>query len=246
MENIIRDFKNKGLTQKDLEILADISDGNKSKLKRYAQRRLFREPFPYIKGEVEFFGRKFNVDRRVYVPNPETENMVRLLLKNLADNSIVLDVGTGSGCLAITIAKGRPSIKVCASDIDPNALKVAEENSKRHNTNIQFFESYYVDDVPIKPTHIISDMPYGNKNYALPSINIKELQHMPPQSCFHPLGILDAYKELIDSVQRKGWNCRLYFETGLVKKKEIKKIIPKRLLWKYIKFKDYSVTFVDI
>jgi release factor glutamine methyltransferase len=241
-DSTIEEYGEKGIPLADLDRMTLLSNGNNCALRRMCQRRLFHEPFPYIIGKADFFGRKFSIDRRVYVPNPETEIMVKLVLEEINDDSIVLDVGTGSGCIGITIAKERPSARVFGCDIDPNALFVAEQNARMHNTSIPYFESCYVESVPIKPTHIVADMPYGNENCMLSTNNIHELRHMPPHAYFHPLGILDAYKELIASIQKKGWACTLFFETGRISMEEVRNIIPANLRWRYIPFRDYSVT----
>lgn len=246
MNEDIKSFLNKGLPSKDVEILLKLSKGKPDIFRRYAQRRLFGEPLAYITSYVSFCGRKFFVDRRVYIPNLETERMVKYLLGNIDKKSTIVDVGTGSGAIAITIKKEVPTAKVFAVDIDPAALFVAKNNAKKHGVNIFFKESYYVDDLCIKnPDFIISDLPYGDKRYTLDSINIKEFAHMPPISTFHPMGILKAYEELIQSIIRKKWKTKLLFESGLVEKQEIAKIIPNRLLWNYKSFKRYSITIVE-
>ncbi|MFC1752570.1 methyltransferase [Thermoproteota archaeon] len=213
--------------------------------RNHDQRRKFGEPEAYIRRYVDFFNRIFYVDRRVYIPNHETENMVSLLLEDLSEDSAVLDIGTGSGSIAITVKKEMPLIKVYGSDIDPSTLDVARFNAELHNADIRFFESCYADDIPIEPTHIISDMPWGDERYVLGSNNLEEMKHLPPISVFHPQGPLTAYKELIQSIQTKEWKPKLFFESGLVEKIEVENIIPKGMEWDYIQFDDYSVTVVD-
>jgi release factor glutamine methyltransferase len=246
MQEIIEEFRKKGISKEDENILLNISENNPSKYKIYAQRRLFHEPLAYIKGNVEFFGREFLVDNRVYVPTKETEQLIKLVLKELKEDSILLDVGTGSGALAITIRKENPKTQVIGSDINPHSLEVAKNNVKKHNVNIEFFESLYVEDLEIsEPTHIIADLPWGDENSVLGSNSLKESKHMPSQAFFHPLGKFESYKELIESIQKKGWKSKLFFESGLITKEEIASIIPKGLEWKYIKFENYSVTTIQ-
>ncbi len=246
MQEIIEEFRNKGILKEDEAILLEISENNPSKYKRYAQRRLFHEPLSYIKGSVNFFGREFFVDNRVYVPTKETEQLIKLVLKELKDDSILLDVGTGSGTLAITIKKENPEIQIFGSDINPHSLEVAENNAKKHNANIEFFESLYVDDLEIsEPTHIIADLPWGDENSVLGSNSLEESKHMPSQAFFHPLGKFDSYIELIESIQKKSWKSKLFFESGLITKEEIASIVPIGLEWKYIKFENYSVTTIQ-
>ncbi|MFP3940308.1 MAG: peptide chain release factor N(5)-glutamine methyltransferase [Thermoanaerobaculia bacterium] len=98
-------------------------------------RRLAGEPVAYLLGEREFYGRPFRVDRRVLVPRPETEHLVEAALDSglgLPAGARVLDVGTGSGAIAVTLALERPSWRVAATDLSPAALAVARENARRH------------------------------------------------------------------------------------------------------------------
>ena len=100
-------------------------------------RRLTGEPVAYLLGEREFYGRVFQVDRRVLVPRPETEHLVEAALDaelglDPPAGARVLDVGTGSGAIAVTLALERPSWRVTATDLSPAALAVARENARRH------------------------------------------------------------------------------------------------------------------
>lgn len=98
-------------------------------------RRLAGEPVAYLLGEREFYGRPFRVDRRVLVPRPETEHLVEAALDpglDLPPDARVLDVGTGSGAIAVTLALERPRWRVAATDLSPGALAVARNNARRH------------------------------------------------------------------------------------------------------------------
>ena len=99
------------------------------------ERRLAREPFAYISGGKEFFGRKFKVDRRVLVPRPETEILVSSVLGFVSNGRCeplrIADVGTGSGILAITLALEFPESEIIATDSSSDALNVASENARK-------------------------------------------------------------------------------------------------------------------
>jgi release factor glutamine methyltransferase len=99
------------------------------------QRRAAREPFAYVVGEREFYGRTFLVDRRVLVPRPETETLIEEALRVLAKcgvaNPLVVDVGTGSGAIACTVALEAPQARVLACDVSSDALAVARANRTR-------------------------------------------------------------------------------------------------------------------
>jgi release factor glutamine methyltransferase len=101
------------------------------------QRRRKGEPVAYIRGQKEFYGRVFRLDRRVLVPRPDTEILVEVALARTRERSLsarVLDLCTGSGCVAITLAAERPTIKVDAVDVSPDAIAVARENAVRLGT----------------------------------------------------------------------------------------------------------------
>jgi release factor glutamine methyltransferase len=104
------------------------------RFRELVKRRRAREPIAYILGEREFYGRAFRVDRRVLVPRPDTETLVEVALQRTADRSLsarVLDLCTGSGCVAITLARERPTTLVFAADVNADALAVARENALR-------------------------------------------------------------------------------------------------------------------
>jgi release factor glutamine methyltransferase len=99
------------------------------------RRRAAREPISFITGQREFWGRVFAVNEAVLTPRPETEFVVEEALASIASlqsNAFVVDVGTGSGCLAVTLALERPRLRVAATDISPAALEVARRNASRH------------------------------------------------------------------------------------------------------------------
>ncbi|HVT57831.1 MAG TPA: peptide chain release factor N(5)-glutamine methyltransferase [Thermoanaerobaculia bacterium] len=100
--------------------------------RRLLARRLRGEPVAYLVGEKEFYGRRFAVDERVLIPRPETEHLVEAALAlALPPGPRILDVGTGSGCLAVTLALELPGSWVVASDLSPAALAVAAANARR-------------------------------------------------------------------------------------------------------------------
>ncbi len=96
------------------------------------ERRAAGEPAAYLLGRREFFGREFGVDERVLIPRPETELLVEIALAlPLPDAAAVLDIGTGSGCIALTLAAERPSWKLLATDLSLGALACARANARR-------------------------------------------------------------------------------------------------------------------
>lgn len=107
-----------------------------------ADRRAAREPFQYVVGHTEFMGRTFHVKPGVLIPRPETEELVTRALGRLeaVSGGRVLDVGTGSGCIAVSLAAERPDLEILALDISAEALHVARGNAARNNVRVSFLE----------------------------------------------------------------------------------------------------------
>lgn len=130
------------------------------------ERRLKREPISYITGEKEFYSRSFKVNSGVLIPRPETELLVEesFLLTKQTDSSRVLEIGTGSGCISVTLACMCSNARIIATDISQEALKVAKENIFRHGTKdnitlaggdlITFFKDRSFDMVISNPPYI--------------------------------------------------------------------------------------------
>ena len=92
------------------------------------RRRLAGEPLQYIRGKTEFFGHEFYVDNRVLIPRPETELLVEAAIARAPRGAHVVDIGTGSGCIAVSLQRARPDLRVIATDISIAALAVAKRN----------------------------------------------------------------------------------------------------------------------
>ncbi|MFV0539837.1 MAG: peptide chain release factor N(5)-glutamine methyltransferase [Aestuariibaculum sp.] len=106
------------------------------------------KPIQYILGETEFFGLPFKVNQNTLIPRPETEELVEYILKQFEDKTAplhILDIGTGSGCIAISLAKHLPKAKVHAVDVSPKALQVAQQNAQQNNVDITFIEADILD-----------------------------------------------------------------------------------------------------
>ena len=101
--------------------------------------RLLRfEPIQYIQGKARFLGRDFRVEPGVLIPRPETEELVEKILKETTAGARILDIGTGSGCIAVTLALEVPDAQVQAWDISETALQVAKENAKAWQASVDF------------------------------------------------------------------------------------------------------------
>jgi release factor glutamine methyltransferase len=107
-----------------------LEDGEQALLEGALRRRADGEPVAYITGEKEFYSLTFRVDGRVLVPRPETELLVDLVVYHAPRGGRVLDLGTGSGAVAVAVKHNRPDCRVYASDISPRALELARENAR--------------------------------------------------------------------------------------------------------------------
>lgn len=98
------------------------------------KRRGEHEPVAYLTNTKAFYGQNFYVDKRVHIPRPETEDMIDVILKNTPNgfSGLLADIGTGSGCIAITLARELPNARVIATDISKDALAVARQNAETH------------------------------------------------------------------------------------------------------------------
>jgi release factor glutamine methyltransferase len=120
----------------------ELTDAIQSKLNHIIQRINNNEPLQYIFEEAWFYGRSFYVDSAVLIPRSETELLVEevITLSNPYTPGTIIDIGTGSGCIAITLAKELPAKKVVAIDVSTEALKVAKQNAHRLNAEVEFVQ----------------------------------------------------------------------------------------------------------
>lgn len=129
-----------------------------SELEKLKQKRLKHYPVPYLTNKQEFFGREFFVDENVLIPRPDTETLIAEAIQTLAGKtpSYAIDIGTGSGCIAITLAKEIPDHTYLATDISPEALKTASLNAIKHlvRDEINFYLGNLLEPVFHKEGHV--------------------------------------------------------------------------------------------
>ena len=140
---------------------------NLATLKKWITRRINNEPIQYILGSSEFYGRSFFVNKNVLIPRPETEILIDISIEELknVNNPIILDIGTGSGCIAISIALEIPSSAIIAIDIDERAISVAKNNIEKHGVkNIEFLVTdIFHEKIINNADMLISNPPYISK-----------------------------------------------------------------------------------
>lgn len=176
--------------------------------KSLLKRRTEREPLAYILGKKEFYSLEFEVTPNVLIPRPETELLVEEGIRFFSPSPQprafaapmgspsrgegevkILDIGTGSGCIAISLAKHLPEAKITAIDISSEALKVAQRNAEKHEVakQINFIEMDFTSPFPFSPQHtfdlILSNPPY---------ISSDEIPKLAPELQFEPKSALDG------------------------------------------------------
>lgn len=200
-----------------------LSPGESKRFEGFIERRKRREPSAYITGTAEFFGYALKVTRATLIPRPETELLVEAAIRLFPEEGVVIDLCTGSGCIAVTLAKelsGR-GIRIYATDISAEALDVAGENAKTHGVDglINFFHGDLF--APLeglglraKCSLILSNPPY---------VSDSEVEGLEPEiKEFEPLEALSAGSDGLSFIRRiidesPGWlvsGGRLLMEMG--------------------------------
>ena len=170
-----------------------------SEYKDYVQLELRRSkgvPVAYLIGHREFFGLDFQVTPDVLIPRPDTELLVELALQYAPPNAQVLDLGTGSGAIAVALAKQRPDLTVWACDTSPAALVVARHNAHTHGCVIQFVESNWYEQLPHMQWHtIVANPPYIEQHD--PHLKQGDLRFEPINALTDHADGLSAYQQII-------------------------------------------------
>jgi release factor glutamine methyltransferase len=187
------------------------------------ERRLAGEPVQYITGEIEFIGLPFRVTRDVLIPRPETEHLVEATLalaKTLrapsfprslrkgwdAENSAshnyavrIVDIGTGSGAIAVALAHSLPQASITAIDLSPTALAIAEENARRNSVaeRIRFLGGDLLETVAAESFDLVVSNPPYVPEADRPSLSVEVLEYEPALALFAGNDGLDAYRRLI-------------------------------------------------
>ncbi len=195
LEHILQKDRVYIMSHGDDSLLADQS----KLLTQLLQRRKNNEPIAYLIGVKEFYGRSFIVSPKVLIPRPETEDIIEIIDSlSLPTSSRLLDIGTGSGILAITASLEFPNLQVLGFDIDSDALLVAKENNKLLHATVTFSESNLLSSVQTIADCIIANLPYVAPDQTIsPSATFE-----PPLALFAENDGLHLIYELIDQVSK--------------------------------------------
>lgn len=198
-----------------------------------------QKPIQYILGETEFFGLQFKVNENVLIPRPETEELVALVLQNIKKQKLnskgikVLDIGTGSGCIAISLANNLPIAEIYALDVNKEALKVAKQNAELNNVEITFIAADILNERTwnlgfknMKFDVIVSNPPYV-RHLEKAEIQPNVLDNEPHLALFvedkNPLVFYKAITDFaVDNLKQKG---ELFFEINQYLGEETKQLL---------------------
>lgn len=214
----------------------------------FSRRRLKAEPIQYVLGTTEFFGLEFYVDKSVLIPRPETELLVEAVIESLTVSLgaiRVLDIGTGSGIIPVTVAKNTDNASITAVDISESALAVAEKNAKAHavSDNIVFVKSdIYSSFSQSKEKFdiIISNPPYIDKE-DMEKLDLEVREYEPANALFGGEDGLVFYRRILGEAGRYlNADGLMFLEIGYNQAKVLKDI-AKESGFEFVKLiKDYN------
>jgi len=211
------------------------------------KRRFYFEPLPYILGKTEFMGLEFKVNKDVFIPRQETEILVEVAINIVRSSQFIvrsiLELGTGSGCIAISLAKFFKNINIVATDISSSALKVACQNAYLNNVKINFLKSDLFSHDKLRTINfelIVANPPY---------IPTEEIEKLSPEISYEPRIALDGGSDGLDFYRRISQEAPLYLkkggllilEMGFNQRKKIENIFLKTKVFKIIEIiRDYN------
>ena len=204
----------------------DLNESNQNLFSSALERLKTHEPIQYVLGKTTFMNLEFKVNSSVLIPRPETEELVRLMLKEDLDGKEVLDIGTGSGCIAISLTKNLQNAKVSALDVSKDALEVALENAELNNVNIEFIHAdifEYQSDK--KYDVIVSNPPYVLESEKM-LMKQNVLNYEPEIALFvDDINALKYYESIIKfSLNNLNSQGQIFFETNENYKDELNKL----------------------
>jgi release factor glutamine methyltransferase len=204
---------------------AGVSSSEYETLETAIYERISGVPVQYIVGHQEFYGRDFVVNSSVLIPRPETEYIIESVLESKPrPDSRIIDVGTGSGCIGVTLALELTKATVFASDISEVALQTAKQNATRLGANVRFVCSDVLDGIAGRFDFVVSNPPYvrrGEMSYLQREVR----EHEPHVALFSPEDELEIYRRLVrqsfDLLEPGG---RLMMEIGFAMEEAVLKL----------------------
>lgn len=223
---VYRDLKQWDLTQFVLNLRQEVSEEDDRLLAAIFTQLQAHKPAQYILGYEDFHGLRFQVDERVLIPRPETEELVDLILEENPSKELkVLDIGTGSGAISVSLKKSRPLWQVTASDLSADALVLAKENAKLNQADISFVQSDVFEDISGNFDIIVSNPPYISENDKN-EVGLNVLASEPKMALFADEDGLAIYRQIIErAAKHLSPQGKLYFEIGYKQGSDLKKLL---------------------
>jgi len=198
-----------------LKLRIEVSQEEREQLKAIQKQLLAHKPAQYIIGSSDFHGLNLKVDERVLIPRPETEELVELILSENPETPLsVLDIGTGSGAIALALANSRPDWKIIASDLSKDALTLARENAQSCGLNLTFVQSDCLYAIQGKFDIIASNPPYISEEDK-DEVGLNVLTSEPHMALFAEEDGYAVYRKIAeqagDYLTEKG---KIYLEIG--------------------------------
>jgi len=182
----------------------NITKTQENKYKSLIKRRAKFEPIAYLIGKKEFYGLSFMVNKNVLIPRPETELLIEEVIKYVGKNKYyIVDVGTGSGAIAITLKKYLPQIEVAATDISNLALRVAQKNAQLNKVDIKFITTDLISKISDKIEIVVANLPYvPDSEKRIKNVFSAPLKYEPAKALYAGRYGLDIYEKLFKQVNK--------------------------------------------
>lgn len=231
-----------GKKRSELPFHGDFSAEEISKIMQAVQKRIEHVPLAYIFGKTNFFGYDLEVNENVLIPRLDTEVLIEKIVEDIAQQNkqvSVLDIGTGSGAIAIVIQK-ETGAKVTAVDVSEKALEIAKINAKNNESEVKFVHSNLFENIPdLKFDFIVSNPPYIESE-TVKGLEPEVVENEPILALDGGEDGLDFYRKIIfDAPKHLNKNGKLYFEIGYNQAEAVSNLMKKE--FKNIKvFKDYG------
>ena len=212
---VYRSLKNLSFTDFVFALQQEVIEEEKEFVEEIYTKLANHIPAQYIIGHAEFFGMQLEVDERVLIPRPETEELVELILaENPKDNLKVLDIGTGSGAIALALTKNRPDWTITAADISQDALDLARKNAEIQNLNIFLKKSDCFSEISSKYDIIVSNPPYISRRDES-EVGLNVLHSEPHLALFADEDGLAIYRRIAEeSKDYLNDGGKIYLEIG--------------------------------
>lgn len=227
---VYRGLKNLSFTDFVFALQQEVTEEEEVFVKGIFQQLADHKPAQYIIGQADFYGMQLKVDERVLIPRPETEELVELILaENPETNLSVLDIGTGSGAIALALAKNRPDWSVTAADISQDALDVANENAKNQNLQIFLKKSDCFTEISEKYDIIVSNPPYISREDES-EVDLNVLHSEPHLALFADEDGLAIYRRIAEDAKdylKDGG--KIYLEIGYKQGQSVPELFRKHL-----------------